>query len=289
MKPRLLIEPEGLARELETRGPGLRVFDCRYRLDDHGAGRRLWSAEHLPGAFPADLGKHLSGPTTSESGRHPLPEPRVFVDWCRAHGIDGDSTVVCYDDVGGMFAARLWWMLARWLQHPDVRILDGGITLWRREGRPLTAAVPATPEASAWAPEVDLAAVVSAPDLTDYRVVDARAGERFRGEQEAIDPVAGHVPGARNRPASANLAGDGRLRPGSELRADWDHLLAGHESTRVAQMCGSGVMACHNILSMELAGLPGSRLYAGSWSEWIRNPARPVATGPEVERPDGSG
>ena len=289
MPSRLLIDPESLARELDTRGSGLRIFDCRYRLDDHGAGQRLWAEEHVPGSFPADLGKDLSGPATAASGRHPLPDPLVFIDWCRMHGIDDRSTVVCYDDIGGMFAARLWWMLARWLHHPDVRILDGGITRWREEGRPLTSATPRIPTASAWAPEVDSTAVVTAAELTDYRVVDARAGERFRGEQETIDPVAGHVPGACNRPASDNLSANGSMRPVAELQADWQRVLAGHEPARVAQMCGSGVMACHNILTMELAGFPGARLYAGSWSEWIRDPERPIATGPEPDRGDSLG
>lgn len=281
MAPRLLMEPEALARELEARGPRLRLFDCRYRLDDHGAGRRLWSEEHIPGAFHADLGTDLSGPRTEDSGRHPLPDPQVFIEWCRAHDIDGESTVICYDDMGGMFAARLWWMLARWLRHPCVQVLDGGITRWREEGRPLTATIPAAPAASAWTPEVDPTTVVTAAELADYLVVDARAGERFRGEQEPIDPVAGHVPGARNRPATDNLAADGTVRAAADLRAEWAHVLGDQDPGRSAQMCGSGVMACHNILAMEHAGLPGARLYAGSWSEWIRDPDRPVATGPD--------
>ena len=262
--------------------PAWVVVDCRFSLTDTEAGRRAYRESHLPGARYAHLDEDLSGPITPTAGRHPLPDPARLARKLGEWGIGGGTQIVAYDDMGGMLAAaRLWW-LSRWLGHEAVAVLDGGLSAWRQAGLPLTAELPvarsatfeARPDDRLWLTTARVQAL-SKDDL----LVDARAAARYRGEMEPIDPVAGHIPGAVNLPTEDNLAADGHFRPVAELRARFLAVLEGRAPTAVVHNCGSGVTACHNLLAMEAAGLSGSRLYAGSWSEWIRDPSRPVATG----------
>lgn len=272
-----LVSSRVLAEHLND--SGWRVFDCRHQLSDVDAGARAYASGHLPGAFFLHLERDLSGPTDGRNGRHPLPVPRVLADKLAAAGVGAATQVVAYDDAGGMIAGRLWWLL-RWLGHDRVAVLDGGIDRWLAEGRPLTTD---SPKSAATIFEVAPRDwVVSSDrllaDLHDDRVclIDARSPDRFRGENETLDPVGGHIPGARNRFFRDNLDADGCFRPAAELRRDFLALLADRSPQQVVMSCGSGVTACHNLLAMELAGLPGARLYAGSWSEWCSDPARPV-------------
>jgi thiosulfate/3-mercaptopyruvate sulfurtransferase len=271
------------------------VLDCRFDLGKPAAGREAYLTAHIPGARYADLNLDLSAPISADSGRHPLPSADLLAERFASFGIDDDTQVVAYDDANGSLAARAWWLL-RWLGHPRVAVLDGGFKAWVagggavESGEPDDASVRSAPRRTErFAPPVKKDAVVTAPDvllaLRDPArlLVDARAPERFAGTVEPLDPVAGHIPGAVNHPFSSNLAADGRFLPAAELRHRWEERLAGTAPGNVILMCGSGVTACHNQLAMELAGLQGAKLYAGSWSEWIRDPERPVARG---DRPD---
>ncbi len=277
------VSTQNLAKHLQE--TGWTVFDCRFSLADPPAGERTYGQGHIPGARYAHLDRDLSSPITETSGRHPLPEPEVLARKLGTWGVDNATQVVVYDDAGGAFAARLWWLL-RWLGHKSVAVLDGGITQWMREGRPLDTAVPHhQPKTFVPRRRADRWLTVGQVQagLTDSSILllDVRAEERFRGEQEPIDPVAGHVPGAVNRPFSNNLSEDGRFLPSQDLRRQFQQRLGRYRPEQLVHMCGSGVNACQSLLAMEIAGLTGSRLYAGSWSEWIRDPGRPVATGTE--------
>lgn len=277
-----LVTPQTLAEHLTD--PDWALFDCRFSLADPDLGRRAYATGHIPGARYAHLDEDLSGPIGLDTGRHPLPDPERLAEKLGRWGVDANTRVVAYDDAGGGFAVRLWWLL-RWLGHPSAALLDGGLGAWAGQGRSLTAEVPvpeqrlfqARPCEAGWVTTTVLAANLGRDDI---RVVDARAPERFRGEIEPIDPVAGHIPGAINLPFAGNLTQDGRFLPPQQLRARFTAALGNRPPQQVVHSCGSGVNACHNLLAMELAGLPGSRLYAGSWSEWIRDPARPIALGP---------
>jgi thiosulfate/3-mercaptopyruvate sulfurtransferase len=259
------------------------LFDCRFALADTEAGRRAYAAGHLPGAIYAHLDLHLSGPITATSGRHPLPDPARLAGWLGDCGLTADTEVVVYDDMSGAFALRLWWLL-RWLGHRRAALLDGGMQAWQAAGGALTTDVPApapahfTPAAddALWISTDELAASLTAATAAQAQVIDARAPERFRGDVEPIDPVAGHIPGAINLPFGGNLDGAGRFLPPAALHRRFTEALGDTAPARVAHSCGSGVNACHNLFAMELAGLGGSRLYAGSWSEWIRDPSRGV-------------
>jgi len=264
------------------------VIDCRFDLNDPEAGRRAYLAGHIPGARYADLNRDLSAPLSASSGRHPLPAPPVFAATLERLGIGNATQVIAYDDAGGAYAARAWWLL-RWLGHSSVAVLDGGIKAWSAAGGTLESGSEAPPrDAPAGGrivPRANAAAVIDTAEIAAFLsdganlLVDARAAERYAGSVEPIDTVAGHISGAVNHPFSANLAPDGRFLAASELRRLWDARLAGRQVAHVAAMCGSGVTACHNLLSMEIAGLRGARLYAGSWSEWIKDPNRPIARG----------
>ena len=263
------------------------VFDCRHDLADPGKGARLYAEGHVPGAFFAGVDRDLSGPKGRGGGRHPLPESDSFAAFLASHGVTSASTVVAYDDVGGQYAARLWWM-ARWIGLSRVALLDGGLPKWLAEGRPLTTQVPSKPASPAGlraqvneALRVDAATVARRMGDTSCALIDARAGERYRGEVEPIDPVAGHIPGARNRFFKANLRTDLTFRPAEEVRREFEALLAGIPPSSVVHQCGSGITACVNFFAMEYAGLTGSKLYPGSWSEWVSDPTRPVARGAE--------
>ena len=276
-----LISPAELAACIGS--PELVVVDCRFDLMDRGAGRRAYAEGHLPGAVFADLEDDLSASPGPLEGRHPLPSPQILAERFGAWGIGEDTQVVAYDDVGGALAARLWWML-RWLGHPWAAVLDGGVPAWIAEGYALSCAEPELrPQAFRPRPDpalmVDAAALAQELEHGECRLVDVRAAARFRGEQEPIDPVAGHVPGAANRPFAENLDPSGRFLPAGLLAESLREMCAGLPPERVVAMCGSGVTACHLLLAMAHAGLPVGKLYPGSWSEWIRDPRRPVVVG----------
>ncbi len=276
-----LIDVDAL-RTLPAAGRAV-VLDCRFDLGDPDAGRRAYSAGHLPGAHYADLNRDLAAPITPQSGRHPLPDPGALARFFGSLGIGDDTPVIAYDEANGAFAARAWWLL-RWLGAGDVAVLDGGFKAWVAAGGDVDAGTP-RPYARPFSARPDSRAVATSADVlqaladTHRRVVDARAAERFAGTVEPLDPVAGHVPGAVNHPFAANLTADGHFLAPPELRRRWLASLAGTAPRDAILMCGSGVTACHDLLAMELAGLGGARLYAGSWSEWIRDPDRPVARG----------
>jgi thiosulfate/3-mercaptopyruvate sulfurtransferase len=273
-----LIATRTLAERLSE--PGWVVADCRFELGKPDAGREAWHAGHIPGAVHVDLERDLSAPVTAVSGRHPLPAPDAFAATLSRLGIGNDTRVVCYDAGPGAYAARLWWML-RWVGHDAVAVLDGGFATWVAEGRPTTTSptqrAPARFLARPRPERVVDAAEVAGALRRGETLVDVRGAERFAGKVEPLDAVAGHVPGAVNLPFLENLDAAGRFRAPEELAALW-HERAGAGTGRAPIcMCGSGVTACQGLLALEAAGIPGGRLYAGSWSEWIRDPLRPVA------------
>jgi len=262
------------------------VIDCRHDLMDHGSGLRAYQAGHIPGATFAAMEEDLSGAKTGNNGRHPLPDRaglvRVFRDW----GINNDTQIVVYDAHGGSFAARLWG-LARWLGHSKVALLDGGWPAWMAQTNWSSDEAPARPPGLFEARDslvriVDAAQVLGTRGDPNQLLIDVRTPERYRGEQEPLDPVAGHVPGAINRFWQNNLtsAAEGKFKSPRNLRAELDQLRDGRAPTQLIAYCGSGVTACHMMLALEIAGLPGAALYAGSWSEWVAERTRPVATGP---------
>ena len=262
------------------------IIDCRHDLANLAAGREGYLTEHIEGALFADLESELSGAKHGTDGafrgRHPLPERAALLDTLRNWGINPDSQVVAYDAHGGMYAARLWWML-RWVGHSAVAVLDGGLPAWQAQGLPMSTEVP-TPKRGMLQEQAPLVATVSSNNVLDNidggdkTVIDARAADRFRGENETMDPVGGHIPGAKNRFFKDNLAVDGRFKDAARLKTDYAPLMA--DPAKAIMQCGSGVTACHNLLALEVAGLSGAALYPGSWSEWCADPARPVATGP---------
>jgi thiosulfate/3-mercaptopyruvate sulfurtransferase len=258
------------------------LFDCRHDLMQPEKGAQAYAEGHIPGARFAHSDRDLSGAKTGRTGRHPLPDPAAFIAWLGANGVDSGKQVVAYDYAGGASATRLWWML-RWLGHRAVAVLDGGWEAWVAANAPVTAEPPVIAKTTfAGSPRpmsVDVGFVLSHIGDPNVTVLDARAPERYRGETEPIDPVAGHIPGALNRLYKNNLDAGGRFKPAQMLRAEFEALLAGRAPEQIVHQCGSGVSACHNILAMEIAGLAGSRLYPGSWSEWCADPSRPVARG----------
>lgn len=281
MRFETLIAPEELAPLLAD--PRLLVVDCRFDLAQPAAGELCWRQGHVPGAIHAHLERDLSGPVTPQSGRHPLPEPGAFAATLSRWGVDGHTQVVAYDDSAGMYAARLWWML-RWMGHDAVAVLDGGLAAWRAAGGAVEAvARPRAPAVFEARPRpwmaVSTAEVAGELAAGACLLVDARGAERFRGEVEPIDRVAGHVPGAVNHAFQRNLGESGRFLPNDELESRWRGTLRERAAGQVICMCGSGVTACHNLMALERLGLRGARLYVGSWSEWIRDPARGVARG----------
>lgn len=264
-----------------ARHPEWRVFDCRHDLARPDWGLEEYRKAHIPRALFAHLDHDLSAPKTGRNGRHPLPLAGDFRRFLQRSGIHPSDQIVCYDSGSGAMAARLWWML-RWIGHESVAVLDGGLAKWASAGFALTAEIPAFPE-------TEYRGRVNAPGAVDISFVeknlekalllDARAPARFRGEQEPIDPVAGRIPGALNRFNNDNLNQDGTFKSATVLRSEFEKILSGKKSQTIVHYCGSGVAACHNALAMEIAGLPGSRVYVGSWSEWIADPARPRQKG----------
>jgi len=274
-----LIAAEELARHLED--PRWVVCDCRHDLADYHSGRRAYQLSHIPGARFLHLDEDLSGPKTGLNGRHPLPHPATFALRVGALGIDNTKQVVAYDASGGPYAARLWWML-RWIGHTAVAVLDGGWEAWLAGGYPTTTAQPSPAPATytlRLRPQLAVDAAYVSGHLGDqsFALLDARAADRFRGENETLDPVGGHIPGALNRFFRSNLDSSGRFKSSEALKDEFGSLLDKRVPSETVHQCGSGVTACHNLLAMEHAGLTGSRLYPGSWSEWVSDPSRPVS------------
>ncbi|TKC92191.1 sulfurtransferase [Trinickia terrae] len=279
-----LISAANLAERISNAPGSVLVFDCSFDLANTGAGEQAYAAGHVPGAHYLHLDRDLSGAKTGTNGRHPLPDRVALVATLAAHGLDQNQQIVAYDAQGGAYAARLWWLL-RWLGHDSAAVLDGGLQAWQAAGFALDAQAPAKAAGNfkAAAPlvaTVDVQAVLRNLSTHDRVVIDARAADRYRGENETIDPVGGHIPGALNRFFRDNLTADGRFKPAHTLREDFSAVLNGKLPEQAILQCGSGVTACHNALAMEVAGLHGAALYSGSWSEWCSDPSRPVATGP---------
>ncbi len=278
-----LIDPTQLADKLTD--PSWVILDCRHDLMNPNTGPASYAAGHIQNAQFADIDRHLSGPKIDADGmfrgRHPLPERTLLIQTLRSWGINDETQVVAYDAHGGMFAARLWWLL-RWIGHAPVALLDGGLAAWQAQGLPLVTPVTSPPcgrieEKPTLTNTVSTAEVMANLSSHERTVVDARAPDRFRGENETIDPVGGHIPGAKNRFFKDNLQADSRFKSSAELRREFAPLF---EAAPLAIMqCGSGVTACHNLLALEVAGMYGAALYPGSWSEWCADRTRPVATG----------
>lgn len=280
-----LISADALSARLgDAQGPDSSwlIVDCRFDLAQPASGEAAYRAGHIPGALYAHLDRDLSSPITPLTGRHPLPDPEHFAATLSRWGVSPNTQVIAYDADNGMYASRLWWLL-RWVGHQAVAVLDGGFKAWIAAGLPTAVEIPARsstrfqarPDREAWFDAEQVQALVQQPD---WRLLDARAPERFAGKVEPLDTVAGHVPGARNHPFATNLTSDARFSAPEELRRRYEQSQAGVADDHTIVMCGSGVTACHLLLALEVAGKPGARLYAGSWSEWIRNPSRGVAT-----------
>lgn len=281
----VLISATTLRERLAAKEPHLVVLDASFDLADTGAGERAHAAGHVPGAIYLHLDRDLSAPKTGLNGRHPLPTREAFAARLGELGVGPKSHVVACDGQGGMYAARLWWML-RWLGHAEVQVLDGGLAAWRAAGGELQAG----PVAARPPSQMPLRApLVQSADYAELRaglgqpgaplVVDARAADRFRGENETLDPVGGRIPGAANRFFRDNLGADGCFKPAAQLRSEWQAVVGDRPAAELVMQCGSGVTACHNLLALEVAGLGQARLYPGSWSEWCAQPGAPVARG----------
>ena len=277
MPYRTIITTEALGTHLDD----FALVDCRFKLDDVGWGEEQWRHGHIPGAVYAHLDRDLSGPKSGTNGRHPLPDPEVLARTFGRFGISNQQ-VVAYDQDTGMFASRLWWLL-RWMGHDSVAVLDGGFARWVEEGRPVTQS-DSSPPAGAFhgVARVDMTVdpdtVATASGRPDWRVLDARAPERYRGEVEPMDPVAGHIPGAMSYFFQRNLDERGVFRAPEELRSSFRTVTGDISADHIICYCGSGVQAAHNLLALEHAGLQGAKLYPGSWSEWISDPSRPIVT-----------
>lgn len=284
----LLSVPE--LQSLQASGAPLMVFDCSFDLAQPAAGARQYLEAHIPGAVYAHLDEHLSlkpgssGEPAASGGRHPLPGRERFAAWLASVGFANGMQAVVYDRNGANYCGRLWWML-KWAGHDAVAVLDGGLQAWAAAGLPVVQGEAAARAPAMFALQPPLRRLVTAAEVLaalgqpDQTVVDARGAPRYRGEVEPLDPVAGHIPGALNRPFTENIAADGRFKPAALLRAEFDALLQGHPAATVVHQCGSGVSAIPNLLAMEVAGLGTTCLFAGSWSEWCSDPARPVERG----------
>jgi len=281
------------AEQLQTllqQGAALKIFDCSFDLMKPGVGRQQYMAEHLPGATYADLDTDLSDkrsaaePAPASGGRHPLPDRQRFAQWLASVGLNAGMQVVVYDRQGSSFCGRLWWML-KWCGHEAVAVLDGGLAAWQAIGGALKSGSGHQPLPGTFALDAPRATLVTVEQVerelnqSQQTVIDARAEPRYRGEVEPLDPVAGHIPGALNRPYNLNMDAQGRFRAPEELRQEFLSLLGGHDPAAVVHQCGSGVTATANLLAMEIAGLGRAALFAGSWSQWCSDPARPVARG----------
>ena len=276
-----LITPNQL-EELVNTGADILICDCRFDLANPQAGREAYNVGHILGAIYVDLDRDLSTVKTGSNGRHPLPTPKAWADTKQRLGIDAKTTVIAYDNHGSVYASRLWWMLKA-SGHAHVQVLDGGLSAWNGSiGTipPVIAPLKVTPAPQEWAGAVTVDAIeecIADPNLLEHCMIDARAEDRFRGENETLDAIGGHIPGALNRFFKHNLSA-GQFKSPEVLRAEFKALLGNTPVSKVINQCGSGVSACHNLLAMEVAGLSGSHLYVGSWSEWCTDPKRPIAT-----------
>lgn len=285
-----LITPRALAARIVEDAASLCIFDCRADLIDLDAGARAFAERHIPGARFLDLATDLSGPKTGTNGRHPLPERDILAATLAANGVNTGTQIVAYDAHGGMYAARLWWLL-RWLGHDAVAVLDGGFPAWEAGGGLVEFSAPRPAVRGDFTAQTPLVETVDAQWISGNidgvdgqarkQVVDARAPDRYRGENETIDPVGGHIPGAKNRFFKDNLDATGQFKSPEALRAEFAAVLGAVAASDAIMQCGSGVTACHNLLALEVAGLSGAALYPGSWSEWVSDASRPVATGPQ--------
>ena len=284
-----LIQPQDLANLIAEAKRKILVCDCSFDLTQPTAGRAAYDAGHIPGAAHVHLDEDLSGEKTGRNGRHPLPDAVAFTERMRELGADDDTLIVAYDRSGGMFAARLWWLLG-WVGHQNRKVLDGGFPAWQEAGLVIETVTPESRAAGNFSRRpslvklVDRQFVLNNLQTREKTVLDARSADRYRGENETLDAKAGHIPGARNRFFQLNLAGS-RFKSANQLREEFDDLLGGLPPGDIVHQCGSGVTACHNLLAMEVAGLGGGALYAGSWSEWSQHEGAPIATG---EHPDGA-
>ena len=272
-----LVDTASLAAHLDD--PAWTIVDCRFKLGDPAWGEHEHAMGHIPRAVYAHLERDLSGTPTGVNGRHPLPTPEALIATSSQLGIDAGQQVVAYDHDNAMYAGRLWWLL-RWLGHQAVAVLDGGFAKWTAEGRPVTPGIEAAlPRAFSGTPNPAMVADVTAVDARrtdpEWRLIDARAPERFRGEIEPVDRVPGHIPGAVNLFYQGNVDERGVFRPDAEIRARLQEAMGGRPADRIICYCGSGVTACQNLLALEHAGLPGAKLYPGSWSEWASDDSRP--------------
>lgn len=270
-----LVSTENLEKNISS----WRVFDCRHDLAKPQLGEQQYGEAHIPGALFAHLDRDLSAPRDGRNGRHPLPYSGAFIAWLGLQGLRPDDQAVCYDAGNGTIAARLWWML-RWAGHDAVAVLDGGLAKWLAERRPVTANVPHFPHTQypvRMRPDTAVGIGFVDRHPKDVVLLDARSPERFRGEKEPIDRVAGHIPGAKNRYCMENIGAGGTFKAPEVLKKEFRDILGNVPASKVVNYCGSGVSACHNLLAMEVAGLPGAKLYPGSWSDWISDPERPIA------------
>lgn len=274
-----LVAVTDLAANLDN--PDWVVADCRFSLADPAAGRQAYTTGHIPGAHYVSLDEHLSAPhIPGKTGRHPLPDINGWRKFAGALGIQPGKQVVVYDDAGGAMAARMWWLL-RWIGHEQAAVLDGGWQAWQAAGQPVSTAMPDAAIVSGYPERPSLVSTITADGINadTQQLVDARDLPRYRGDTEPLDPVAGHIPGAACSPFTANLDADKRFLSPAALREKFQPVTASGKP--VVCYCGSGVTAAHNILAMKIAGLDDPVLYPGSWSEWITDPSRPVATGDE--------
>jgi len=280
-----LIEPINADRLQREKTAQVLICDCRFDLADPEAGARAYAEGHLPGAVYVHLEQDLSAAKTGRNGRHPLPNPEQFVARMAELGAGDDTQIIAYDACDGRYAARLWWML-RWVGHDAAAVLDGGLAAWQAAGLPLSTAQAAPRTHGRFTRRASTAVVVdfeevraSLSQIPARVVIDARSPERFRGENETLDAIGGHIPGARNRYFMDNLNAQGGFKPAAQLRAEFAALLGSTPATHCISQCGSGVTACHNLLAMRIAGLDGAALYPGSWSQWSAQPGAPIATG----------
>ena len=291
-----LISVEQL-QALQAAGARLMVFDCSFDLMNPAAGQEQYGKAHIPGAVYAHLdtalsdkgtldadGKYHPHPDAPSGGRHPLPTREKFATWLSSVGFANDMQAVVYDRQGANYCGRLWWML-KWAGHDAVAVLDGGLQAWEAAGGAVTDREEPSHFQSNFAPAPALRTLATTKTVANglagqgQTIIDARAAPRFKGEVEPLDPVAGHIPGALNRPFAQNIGADGRFKPAAQLRAEFERLLAGRDPATVVHHCGSGVSAVPNVIAMEVAGLGPTALYAGSWSEWCADPSRPVEKG----------
>jgi len=280
MSSRTIVTVDELERRLGD--PSWVIADCRHSLADFSLGRQQYDESHIPGAFFVSVEDELAGTKTGRNGRHPLPEPQAFAAVLREFGVKPDTQIVAYDAGADMFAARMWF-LAKYIGHSAVAILDGGFAAWRAAGKPVTTQIPKRPANGTILAEVrsdltvDVHAVLQSLRERHLTLLDARAADRFAGQNETVDPVAGHIPGARHRHFKDNFDERGLFKNPQQLRAEFERLQI--DPDRMVHQCGSGVSSAVNLLAMEIAGIGGSRIYPGSWSEWIADPSRPIATG----------